>query len=64
MNNDMQANKHRGPGYLHFVFKAHGGTHNIGSSTADFKCEKVFLADLAEPTLGFQGLWEGNTALS
>lgn len=47
---------HGSPGYLHFVFKAHGGTHNIGSSTADFKCEKVFLADLAEPTLGLQGL--------
>lgn len=52
------------PGYLHFVFEAHGGTHDIGSPTADFKCEEVVWAELAEPTLGLRDPWEGNAAFS
>lgn len=60
----MQTKKHSHPGYLHFIFKAHGGTHYVGSSTADFKCEEVVQAALAEPTLELGGVWEGNTAFS
>lgn len=45
------------PEYLHLVFKAHGGAHDVGGPTADFKGEEVVLAGLAETTLGLRGLW-------
>lgn len=62
--NEVQAKKHSCPGYSHFVFKAHGGPHDVGSPAADFEREEVVWAGLAEPTFGLRGLWGGNTALS
>lgn len=45
--------------YLHLIFKAHRGAHDVGSPTADLKCKEVGWAGLAEATLSLWGLCGG-----
>lgn len=48
------------PWYLHVVFEADGGAHDIGGPTEDFKRKEVVWAGFGEVTLDLHDLWGGN----
>lgn len=39
------------------VLEAHGGAHDVGGPTADFKCKEVAWAGLAEATFVLHDRW-------
>lgn len=46
--------------YLHVVFEAYGGAHDVGGPAEDFKGKEVVWAGLAEVTLDLHDPWGGN----